>query len=195
MPAKLFMDCGWDRSPVTEPFQNLQSDRVWQAHLQGLQDHSQEGPEPVRSQFRVHSQDWGSYAYYPVHGWAWLLLGPLAYAADDRTKPYVAITESSGEGSSFWVCSPEDRQWVSYLGAVLCSQNVSPQSWTSLGFDVSYPDPKDSTKTLGSLHGCQIIVAGGRTWRGDILFSHVTDVIPASVLFWSHPVGYMSSWF
>lgn len=69
------------------PFQNLQSDWVWLAHLQGLPDHGQEGLEPVRSQFRVHSQDRGPYAYYPVQGWAWLLPGPLTYGADDRTKP------------------------------------------------------------------------------------------------------------
>lgn len=40
------MDCtgrGW--SPVTGPFQHLQSDLVWWAYLQGLPDHSQDGLE------------------------------------------------------------------------------------------------------------------------------------------------------
>lgn len=46
VPAGLFMDCagrGW--SPVTGPFQHLQSDLVWWAYLKGLPDHSQDGLE------------------------------------------------------------------------------------------------------------------------------------------------------
>lgn len=43
VPTGLFMDCagkGW--SPVTGPFQHLQSDLVWWAYLKGLTDHSQD---------------------------------------------------------------------------------------------------------------------------------------------------------
>lgn len=49
-------------SPVTGPFQDLQSDRVWWAYLQGRPDHGQEALEPVRGPLRVCSQDQGLYA-------------------------------------------------------------------------------------------------------------------------------------
>lgn len=95
MPAKLFMDCGWDRSPVTEHFQNLQSDRVWQAHLQELPD--QASQEPVQGP----QPGLRFICLLPSAGVSMTAPRSLAYGADDRTKTYVAITESSGEGSSF----------------------------------------------------------------------------------------------
>ena len=40
-------------------------------------------------------------------------------------------------------------------------------------FATSYLDPKAPTKALLSMDGCQVIVAVGGIWVGDLLFCHL----------------------
>ena len=56
---------GW--SPVTHPFQNLQSEWVWRTYLQGLLDHAWVGLELAQGHFRVHSWDRGLCIYSLMH--------------------------------------------------------------------------------------------------------------------------------
>ena len=83
--------------------------------------------------FKVHSLNWDMYAYYPMHGWAWLLPGPLAYDAADKIKPNGPVADSSGyQAISRFVAGTMVSKSATWVSAGVL-KNGSPQSWAVPG--------------------------------------------------------------
>ena len=83
--------------------------------------------------FKVHSLNWDMYAYYPMHGWAWLHPGPLAYDAADKIKPNGPVADSSGyQAISRFVAGTMVSKSATWVSAGVL-KNGSPQSWAVPG--------------------------------------------------------------
>lgn len=95
----------------------------------------------VTAHITVHSPDKARPVGLVPKVWEWLLPGPLAYGAADRTKAKWSCPCVHGIQSCFWVCSQDHSQPVSHLGADLPSQNGS-WSRSCLSLTTPYLDPK-----------------------------------------------------
>lgn len=141
---------GW--SPVTWSFQNLQSDRIGRFTSRGSWTVAKRGWGSSQATPGVHSQDQGLYTHYPIHEWAWPLLGPLVYGAGDTTK---------AKQDCSWVFRGMELFPCLYLGPRSASQLPGSLLRVALlglglhwGFTTSYLNPKAPTNALLSVDRC-----------------------------------------
>lgn len=134
------MNCRGDRlEPCYRTTQNLQSDPVWWACLQGLPDSGGEGLELVYQLLQGPQPRWRSVRLLPNPWMDMIPLSALPYGTGHRIKSKGAAFESSGVWSCF-----QDHSWdhvdeSGCLGVGLWSQSCSLPSWTAPGLHSLLP--------------------------------------------------------
>ena len=173
------------------PFQNLQSDWVWQAYFQGPPDIGQEGLEPVQEPFQGPQPGLSSACLSPDAQRVWLprSLGiPRCWWPDQAKQGCKRVLGVGGDGavssSVAWKTVSESAAWVG--ACVLKTAILGFELHQGFSLLLGSPSSHKGSFVLGWIPNCCC-------WRENAS-KDVPDISPPAGLSLSHPVGYISCW-